>query len=90
MDCERVDNPCAPQPCAHGTCSLAAAPAGFACACERGWTGARCDADVDDCASAPCRNGGVCRDRLDAFLCECPAGWSGPTCTDGKTVRSNY
>ncbi|XP_046971483.1 protein serrate [Vanessa cardui] len=82
VDCERVDNPCAPQPCAHGTCSLAAAPAGFVCSCERGWTGARCDADVDDCASAPCRNGAVCRDRLDAFLCECAPGWTGPTCVD--------
>ncbi|CAH0728713.1 unnamed protein product, partial [Brenthis ino] len=82
VDCERVDNPCAPQPCAHGACSLAAAPAGFACACERGWTGARCDADVDDCASAPCRNGALCRDRLDAFQCECASGWAGPTCSE--------
>ncbi|CAG9565824.1 unnamed protein product [Danaus chrysippus] len=91
VDCERVDNPCAPQPCAHGTCSLGpantspashAAPAGFVCSCDRGWTGPRCDADVDDCASGPCHNGGVCRDRLDAFLCECTAGWTGATCTE--------
>lgn len=86
VDCERVDNPCAPQPCAHGACSLAAAPAGFACACERGWAGARCDEDEDDCASAPCRNGAVCRDRLAAFQCECAPGWAGPTCADGELL----
>ncbi|XP_069360683.1 LOW QUALITY PROTEIN: protein serrate [Maniola hyperantus] len=79
-DCERVDNPCAPQPCAHGACALA--PTGFTCACERGWGGARCDVDVDDCASAPCRHGAACRDRLDAFQCDCAAGWQGPTCAD--------
>ncbi|CAK1547547.1 unnamed protein product, partial [Leptosia nina] len=82
VDCERVDNPCAPQPCAHGVCELSGAPSGFTCACERGWTGTRCDLDADDCASAPCLHGGVCRDRLDAFQCDCTSGWRGPTCAE--------
>ncbi|XP_037294179.1 protein serrate isoform X1 [Manduca sexta] len=82
VDCERVDNPCAPQPCAHGSCALAASPRGFACACERGWGGALCDIDVDDCASAPCLHAATCRDRLDGFTCECSGGWTGPTCAD--------
>lgn len=78
-----MDNPCAPQPCVHGECELTASPRGFACACQRGWAGALCDQDVDDCASAPCRNGATCRDRLDAFVCECAPGWTGPTCAEG-------
>ncbi|XP_053613363.1 protein serrate isoform X1 [Plodia interpunctella] len=82
VDCERVDNPCAPQPCAHGSCSLTSAPRGFACACERGWGGALCDTDLDDCLSAPCRHGATCRDRLDRFECECAPGWAGPTCEE--------
>ncbi|XP_050671184.1 protein serrate-like [Leptidea sinapis] len=101
VDCERVDNPCAPQPCDHGTCALAAPPPaapagspapaaapspGFVCTCERGWGGARCDQDIDDCAGAPCRHGGTCRDRLDAFVCDCPPGWAGATCADGEDL----
>lgn len=87
VDCERVDNPCAPQPCVHGECSLSASPRGFVCACARGWGGALCDQDVDDCASGPCSNGATCRDQLDAFLCECAPGWTGSTCSEG-TVDS--
>ncbi|CAB3249637.1 unnamed protein product [Arctia plantaginis] len=82
VDCERVDNPCAPQPCVHGECSLSASPRGFVCECARGWGGALCDQDVDDCASGPCNNGATCRDQLDAFLCECSTGWTGPTCSE--------
>ncbi|KOB77288.1 Delta-like protein [Operophtera brumata] len=82
VDCERVDNPCAPQPCAHGACALEGGGTGFSCACERGWGGALCDVDLDDCASAPCRHGATCRDHLDAFTCDCAPGWSGATCEE--------
>lgn len=87
MDCERVDNPCAPQPCAHGACALATSPRGFTCACDAGWTGALCDQDVDECASAPCQNSATCRDLVDAFTCDCAPGWTGPTCSDGEWTR---
>ncbi|KAJ2944729.1 hypothetical protein O0L34_g4091 [Tuta absoluta] len=82
VDCERVDNPCAPQPCKHGVCELSTTPPGFQCACEPGWSGALCDRDVDDCASAPCAHGATCRDLVNAFACECASGWTGTTCTD--------
>ncbi|KAI5634562.1 EGF-like domain-containing protein [Phthorimaea operculella] len=82
VDCERVDNPCAPQPCKHGVCELSTTPPGFECTCEPGWSGALCDRDVDDCASAPCAHGATCRDLVNAFACECASGWTGNTCTD--------
>ncbi|KAG5830976.1 hypothetical protein ANANG_G00298990 [Anguilla anguilla] len=42
--------------------------------------GERCETDVDECASAPCLNGGHCRDDVDGFQCLCPAGFSGNLC----------
>ena len=35
---------------------------------------------IDECESSPCRNGGVCLDRTNAFLCECLAGHTGTVC----------
>ena len=32
------------------------------CFCSPGYTGARCEEDVDECASVPCQHGGQCRD----------------------------
>ena len=34
--------------------------AGYECTCAVGWTGDRCQVDIDDCASEPCSNGGTC------------------------------
>ena len=33
---------------------------GYMCTCEAGWTGERCDINIDDCAHNPCQNGGTC------------------------------
>ena len=42
----------------------------YACECSAGWTGGRCDTNIDECASAPCVNG-ACTDRFDAYRCDC-------------------
>ena len=34
---------------------------GYSCACRSGFTGSRCETNIDDCARNPCRNGGTCR-----------------------------
>ncbi len=36
--------------------------------------------DVDDCASAPCQNGGHCVDRVRSYLCICGSGFTGRLC----------
>ncbi|KAH1007672.1 hypothetical protein HUJ04_004878 [Dendroctonus ponderosae] len=36
--------------------------------------------DIDECASAPCQNGGTCVDLEDAFRCDCPTAWEGDLC----------
>ena len=46
----------------------------FNCTCRAGFTGDTCHDDIDECASAPCFNGGVCTQTRDAsFECECAA-----------------
>ncbi|XP_066503745.1 protein crumbs homolog 1 [Hoplias malabaricus] len=46
--------------------------AGYVCRCSPGLTGALCEEDIDNCASAPCHNGGLCKDTLDSYICICP------------------
>ncbi|XP_061078641.1 fibulin-7 [Conger conger] len=35
---------------------------------------------VNECASAPCQNGGTCADEVNRFVCTCAKGWTGATC----------
>ncbi|KAK4871991.1 hypothetical protein RN001_016115 [Aquatica leii] len=34
----------------------------------------------NECAGAPCKNGGTCQDLFNGYVCQCPAEWEGPTC----------
>lgn len=57
------------------------------CACFSGYSGDTCQADADECASAPCKHGGTCYESSTlasvapgAFFCACTNGWSGVSC----------
>ena len=78
-------NECEAAPCVHGTCSesstdLSILLGEYKCTCEAGWAGQRCDEDIDECASNPCRNDGICTDSIDSYSCECPARFEGEHC----------
>ena len=46
-----------------------------------GRRGPTCSANTDDCALAPCQNGGVCTDAVASFTCDCAGtGFEGATC----------
>lgn len=51
------------------------------CRCLSGFTGRRCETNVDDCLMRPCANGATCLDAINRFLCVCPAGFTGRFCT---------
>ena len=41
-------------------------------------------ADVDDCLSSPCQNGGTCTDAVNSYTCACVDGWAGTNCENSK------
>ena len=54
----------------------------YRCACSAGYTGLLCEADVNECLSTPCLNGGTCNNLLNKFSCRCPPSFSSYNCKD--------
>ena len=49
----------------------------FTCRCQKGYTGAFCDVEINECHSNPCAYGGVCTDVINGYRCACPKGTTG-------------
>ncbi|XP_028845065.1 protein eyes shut homolog isoform X2 [Denticeps clupeoides] len=86
LNCEFL--PCeANNPCENGAECVAEPdhhhfPLGFQCRCRRGFTGPRCEINVDECSSNPCLHG-FCYDVIDGFYCLCNPGFAGVRCDHG-------
>ncbi|XP_030628246.1 protein delta homolog 2 [Chanos chanos] len=83
--CEFKTGPChkTRSPCKNG--GLCEDQGGYAlqlsCRCLAGFTGPRCETNMDDCLMRPCANGATCLDGINRFSCLCPAGFTGRFCT---------
>ncbi len=45
---------------------------------------------IDECASRPCQNDGVCVDQVGSYTCACPPGWTGNQCEISKSYLFIY
>lgn len=52
----------------------------YSCECLAGFTGLHCETNINECASNPCANGGICIDLVNGFRCECPRGYYDARC----------
>ena len=56
--------------------------ANFTCLCNSGFqpNNSRC-ANINDCTSNSCHNGGVCTDLISDYNCTCVPGYTGRNCS---------
>ena len=52
------------------------------CQCPSGYTGPRCEIDIDECSIAGSCFNGVCTDTAGGYTCVCFDGYEGTTCSD--------
>lgn len=77
-------DPCQGVACSgHGRCVLPIVEGDLpSCGCDIGYAGANCEEDVDECASSPCENEGVCKDSSRGFV-----GYRKVKGADGETTK---
>jgi len=75
---ERIFNGCIFNTCLNqGSCM--GIENDFKCACPPGFTGKRCETNIDDCINNPCING-ECKDEINGYKCQCHSGFFGQNC----------
>lgn len=73
MSCEPRLCVAGANPCEHaGKCINT--QGSFQCQCLQGYSGPRCEIDVNECLSNPCQNDATCLDQIGEFQCICMPG----------------
>ncbi|XP_073697614.1 growth arrest-specific protein 6-like [Garra rufa] len=72
-----IPDQCSPNPCNHyGTVRCEDKKGEFQCHCFTGWSGVRCEKDVDECSRG---NGGCehhCNNTMGSYRCSCRQGYT--------------
>lgn len=74
IHCFHISNLCQNKCLNNGTCIINAEDKRESCLCSSAFSGDRCQINIDECSSSPCRHGGLCIDGLGEFICSCPEG----------------
>ncbi|XP_052105156.1 coagulation factor IX-like [Mytilus californianus] len=82
-------NACALAPCKNGGICKSSGT-NFSCNCRSGFTGKKCEINVNECKSNPCQNKGRCVDMPNRYKCVCKPGYTGRHCEVGiNECKSN-
>jgi len=70
-----------PSPCQHGKPFY---ENHFKCQCHQGWTGDKCQLDINECqGNNLCKNGGICINLQGNYTCDCSnTGYRGRQCEE--------
>lgn len=79
---------CKDNACQHGGLCVPMGH-GIHCFCPAGFSGRRCEIDIDECSSQPCYNGGTCVDQPQGYKCHCAPGYSGINCQEEQSDCAN-
>ncbi|XP_031570204.1 nidogen-2-like [Actinia tenebrosa] len=86
-------NPCEGKPCLNkGKCLLHKNRRDYRCRCKKGYTGEKCQHDIDECTTAsPCHVNATCINIPGSYACRCNDGFSGDgfSCADIDECATN-